>query len=97
MSKIVKILISLILIFFAVPYIAYGILKYMPDEQEDTSEDIANAMEDIYGSFPKMDEDFFLGVEFIEFHALTMAYGLAIGLLSFIFGLIAGSGKKKKK
>ena len=90
MSRIVKILISLILIFVAVPYVAYGIYKYLPDEQEDTTNDIRDAMNDVFGSLPKMDED-----DFIDFHTMTMAYGLAIGLLSFIFGLIAGSKKKK--
>lgn len=95
MGKLVKILISLILIFFAVPYLAYGVFKYMPEEQEDLNEDIGNYMEDIYGFLPKMDVDFG-GVEFIEYHAYTLAYGLAIGILSFIFGFLSGIGKKKK-
>ena len=54
-------------------------------------------MNDIYGWLPKMDEDKYLGSEFIDVYDYTLFYGLAIGILSFIFGLIAGVGGSKKR
>ncbi len=95
LGKIVKIIVSIILIFFAVPYIAYGTFKYLNEEQSERVDDIKNAMEDVYGSFPKMDEE--IGVsEFIELYNYTLFYGWAIAIVSFILGMFANTGGSKK-